>query len=833
MLRRALLLVLFTSLLIFEVGLGQDFRLSNPKTLGLGTATALAFSPDGKLIATAGSRGIIIWDATTLKKLRTIEIELDEAAWLTARENGYYQTSHQITFSPDSSLLVTVTKLDDWQYDVWDVASGTNLAHIFPQKESYLGTFGDIKKWFRLPILIPNNLVTPEKRSFLFIEQSSNGGMAVYELYTFQVQDENGRIVNDGGRRKIFESQQPTGLFMDEGSFQLIDTKTNKIVFATQRPTQLHMSSPDDKYAFRIDFGKPFLQEMSSAGLKTYDLNINEEHIASATFYSEYFAILLNTGEIQVWSPYEGKVERIDYGASILNDISLEDIDNWLEAGEADNYNQTIKLWYAQPGEQTQHETEAFVEEKDSQLLIKEKASKETITTLDVAPHGDALYDSERDILYALTMEEKTMKIRGWKLPEGKLVFDLERPVDNYAYGATFELSPNGDKLALIYPFGRGPEGFIPVHSFIEIYNTRDGKLTGTLEDYDDWIPVITFSPDSRLLASASWQQVNLWDAKTGALLRSLKGAADLIDLLEFGDDSKLLAARDGSGTAYLWNVESGQRIMSSSNVLKVVSSVSVHPSGDYLALSGSNNSEANNLYLWNVTTKTLEPLSDSKNDYGQVAFSADGKYLLASHSRGTEIWDVAGKKVVDQIEDSGEMVLSPNSRYVAMSYKFPDYVYEWFDESSLDTVRVYDFTIGERIASIPHTPIMQDYSFDSTGRYLYTLGGDGLLVFDVETKSFSFKLESIYECCDKPKAYVSSATITDGSAFLLLSTGRFQVCSFSSVQYSCDYYEERTASTRLSIWNLLISPDGKKLAARASDGLVQLWTIEQTTSEE
>ncbi len=232
--------------------------------------------------------------------------------------------------------------------------------------------------------------------------------------------------------------------------------------------------------------------------------------------------------------------------------------------------------------------------------------------------------------LLASTARDGTIKI--WNVTTKAVVQTL--PIqEQFCNGIAF--SPNSELLI-------SGEGTWGVSGSVRIWNLTNEQIIHNLTGHKDMVAAVALSPlDSNLLVSSS-RSIKFWNVSTGEELRELVNHTGNVLDISFSPDGKILASASEDETIKLWDTLTGTLINTLEGHEEVVQSVTFSPNG--LLASGGGNFYPNwalndaKIKIWNVTTGiNLCALTGHTSSVRSLEFSPDGA-ILAS---GSEDWTI------------------------------------------------------------------------------------------------------------------------------------------------------------------------------------------------
>lgn len=135
-------------------------------------------------------------------------------------------------------------------------------------------------------------------------------------------------------------------------------------------------------------------------------------------------------------------------------------------------------------------------------------------------------------------------------------------------------LSPDGSSLAV----GGGASG-------VRLYDTATGGHTRTLSGPSE-LNTLAFGPDGLLAGGGIQGTVWLWNSVSGRKMRVLRGSGTGVGALTFSSDGTMVAASDWSGAVWLWYTSTGNWIGDVAGLGFGESALAFSPDGTVLAQS-------------------------------------------------------------------------------------------------------------------------------------------------------------------------------------------------------------------------------------------------------
>ncbi len=354
-------------------------------------------------------------------------------------------------------------------------------------------------------------------------------------------------------------------------------------------------------------------------------------------------------------------------------------------------------------------------------------------------------------------------------------------------------------------------------------------------------------SANGKWLAAASRQEkkVLLWDLQQRKLAHRFD-TGGLVHSISLSPDSKLLAAASWDGSAKVWNIESHELVKELGGYGRV-HRVLFSPDGQTLAVSETPSGQTD-LY----DTITWQKRTSFQNGYGvgQMAFSPDGESIATGGNglKGSEpwkmwvrVWNAAtGEKLMEfkEMQNAVSAVtFSPDSRYlIAIGGNWGSNP-KWGGEAhQADAIRIWDLTTKKLVAEFNgHDGWVRDVAFAPDGKHFATAGmrevkvwGLAAVVGDSRGDSsispqppqqlvLERRLMGHTGPISRPMVFLDNRRVISGGKYELLlwdvETGR------SLRDFTTDGFAP--------VMGLGVSPDRQQLVTAHMDNHVRLWDIE------
>jgi WD40 repeat protein len=396
---------------------------------------------------------------------------------------------------------------------------------------------------------------------------------------------------------------------------------------------------------------------------------------------------------------------------------------------------------------------------------------------------------------------DETVKV--WDVADGQELRTL-RGHTHFVLGVCFD--PDGKRLASCSEDGTA-----------KVWDAATGENLLTLRGHTGGgVNSVAFHPNGRLLASGGDDRtIRFWDPLSNPEVVVLHGHTRPVRCVVFGPGGRLLASASDDRTVKVWSLAEDRELLTFRGHTQPVRSVTFSPDGLHIASAGGGRADQpGELKVWDADTgRLIRELPGSVGGVNCVAFSADGRYLVAGGADGTvSLWDPSAGRLVQTLREhtgpvAGVAFHPDGASLVSTSHDM--------------TVKLWDVTTGRCTRTIRgDTYFVYGVAFSPDGRRLALASGDTTVpILDVATGERVLTLRrhrhNVVGVVFNPDGRRIASISEDKTVKLWDAATGHEILTLRGVA-GWEAYN-----------GLAFSPDGQRIAAPGPNGTVKVWNAQ------